>query len=336
MAELKLLAGTGHFESVAADLRSLEQEIRAADYSPLLADFDLLSLTTLTANDGVPERQPEMSREAFRAAASSGYEEAMANALVSLVGVEYRNASIADLAFDQADAVLRHLGDPAELRGWLELNYSMTLYARGRLREAIEHAQRSIALKRQRRPVDSLDLAGSESDVCIYLHAAGQAKTALPLCEEAVRLSVDEVGWGHPQTMNHLENVADVLTDLGRFDEGCPMSRRIYDFFHGIGERPESRRQLMLALGRCALGEHRAKAAQEYFQVALIEATASDATEMEKADVERHLARALLDGGDAARAGELTERSAVRYEKLPELAFRAPETRAWLADHQGR
>ena len=32
----------------------------------------------------------------------------------------------------------------------------------------------------------------------------------------------------------------------------------------------------------------------------------------------------------------LTEQAAIRYEKLPELAFRAPETRAWLADHQHR
>jgi tetratricopeptide (TPR) repeat protein len=336
MAELKLLAGTGHFESVAGDLRALEQEIRAADYPPLLADFDLLSLTNLWANDGVPERQPEMVREAFRAAASSGYEEAMAKALVSLVGVEYRNASIADLAFDQADALLRHLGDPSELRGWLELNYSMTLYARGRLREAIEHAQRSLTLKRQRRPVDDLDLAGSESDVCVYLHVAGQAKAALPICEEAVRLSVSGVGWGHPQTMNHVENQADVLTDLGRFDEGCPIAQRVYDFFRGMGERPEIRTPLMLSLGRCARGEHRTKAAREYFQGALIEATASDATEMEKADIERELARALLESGDAARAAELTERAANRYEKLPELAFRAPQMLGWLADHRPR
>jgi serine/threonine protein kinase/tetratricopeptide (TPR) repeat protein len=336
MDELKLLAGTGHFESVAGDLRALQREIKEADYPPLLADFDMLVLTNLWANGGVPEHEPEMIREALRAAAASGYEEAMANALVGLVGVEYRSAPIADLAFQQADAVLQHLGDPSELRGWLETNYSMTLYARGRLHEAIDHAERSLALKRRRTPLDGRDLAASQSNVCVYRHAAGQTAAALPVCEQAVGLSVAEVGWGHPQTMNALENQADVLTDLGRFGEGCPMAQRVYDFFQGIGERPEGRTALMLAFGRCALGDQRASVARDYFQRALIEATASSATEMELAEIERHLARALLEAGEPVRAAELTERAAVRYEALPELAFRAAEARTWLAEHRHR
>jgi tetratricopeptide (TPR) repeat protein len=231
---------------------------------------------------------------------------------------------------------LQHLGDPAELRGWLETNYSMTLYARGRLHDAIEHEQRSLALKRRRTPADGRDLSISESNVCLYLHGSGQTAAALPVCERAVQLSVSEVGWGHPHTMNVVENQADVLTDLGRFAEGCPLAERVRSFFRGIGEETEARTVLMLALGRCALGEHRIQAARDYFERALTEATAGNATELEMADVERHLARAWLASGDSARAAELNERAARRYEKLPEFAFRARELRTLLAEQRQR
>jgi tRNA A-37 threonylcarbamoyl transferase component Bud32/tetratricopeptide (TPR) repeat protein len=330
MDELKLLAGTGHFESVAGDLRALERDIHAVDYPPLLADFDLLVLTHLWANVGSPESQLERMREAIRAAASSGYEEGVAGALVGLVGVQYRNAQLADLAYDQADAVLQHLGDPSELRGWLETNESITLYARGRLRDALEHGQRSLALKRRHTPLDERDLASSESNVCLYLHVAGKTAAALPVCERAVKLFASGVGWGHPQTMNAVENKADVLTDLGRFEEGCALAERVQSFFRGIGEPTEGRTVLALALGRCALGGHRPEVARDYFQRALAVATSSNATELEVADIERHLARAWLASGDDARAAEFTERAARRYEKLPELAFRIPEMRAAL------
>jgi tetratricopeptide (TPR) repeat protein/predicted Ser/Thr protein kinase len=330
MNELKLLADTGHFESVAGDLRALEQDIRAADYPPLLADFDLLLLTSLWANVGLPASQPERIREALRAAASSGYEEATAGALVGLVGVAYRNAALSDLAYEQADAVLQHLGNPSELRSWLETNESMTLYARGRLREAIAHARRSLEIKRRHVPPDGRDLGASEANLCLYLHVNGQTADALAACERAVRMLATEVGWGHPQTMNALENQADVLTDLGRFDEGCALAERVKDFFRGIGETISGRTVLMLALGRCALGHHQPEEARDHFQRALAAATTGEATELEMADIERHLARAWLASGDDARATEFITRAATRYEKLPELAFRIPEMRAWL------
>jgi eukaryotic-like serine/threonine-protein kinase len=331
MGELKLLASTGQFESVAADIKALERDIRRADHAPLLVDFLLLVHSNLWANAGVPIAQPGIVREALAIAQASGYEEGAAEALVGLVAVEYRNAPVSELASAQADALLRHLGDPAVLRGWLENNRSLAAYGQAHLSDAIEHTRRALALKRQRTPPDGRDLAASESNLCMYLQERGQAAQALPSCERAVALASDAVGSGHPQTMNSLENQASVLVDLGRLDEGCAMAERVATHFRGIGERIDGRIPLLLTLGRCALGRQRRQAARDWFQRALAEATTTRASAMELAAVESQLARALLALGERTRAAALMDSAARRYETLPELAFRAREARAWLA-----
>jgi len=335
MAEVKLLAEIGHFESIPAGLDTLERDVRAVSYPPLLVDFLLLAQWNLK-NTGVPSKGVAVTREALRVAETAGYEEGIAQALMGLATAAYRDPAVADLVQEQADAVLHHLGDPFLLRAWLENDVSVNLSMRGQLAEALAHAQRALALKEQRTPLDARDVAITESNICWVLAARGQAKEGLPHCDRAVELDVSALGPNHPQSMNSMENRAAALTVLGRFDEGCPLADRVRAYFEAKGERIDERSTLLLALGRCAVSRGRPDVGRDLLERALAEAKRTGATTVETADIEWPLARTVDAAGDRRRGIELAERAAGRYATLPELAFRVREIRAWLADRRDR
>ncbi len=333
MAEMRLLARTGHFESIAADISTLERDIRAVGYPPLLVDF-LLLLNDDLANAGVMAEQVAHAREALHVAQSAGYEEGIAQALVGVASAEYRNPSVADLAIDQADAVLHHLGDPVVPRAWLENNMAFTEFWRGHLASALAHAKRSLAVKEQRSPADTREVAIGAANVCLILVLSGKPGEALPHCDRSVELIVSALGWNHPTAMNMVENRALALVDVGRFDEGCPLAERVHVFFEGRGERIDGRTTLLLAEARCAVNRNRPAAARQLLERALVEAKRTGATTMETAQIEWQLARVAYDSGDHARAADFADRAAKRYATLPELAFRDREIREWLTAHR--
>jgi hypothetical protein len=296
----------------------------------LLVDF-LLLLHWDLANAGVSSAGNAVIQEALRVAESAGYEEGIAKALIGMAWVEYRNPATADLARDQADAILTHLGDPAVLRAWLENDICLTLYARGQFADALAHAERSLALKERRTPHDDRDVAISESNICLIMLWGGQAREALPRCERAGRLIVSVLGWNHPTSMNIVENVAAAQALLGRFDEACPLADRVRAFFEGRGEPIDGRITLALTLGRCAAGRGHPGVARDLLERALAEGTRTGATTMELAEIEWQLARAVYAAGDHRRGADIAERAARRYATLPELASRDREIRTWLA-----
>jgi hypothetical protein len=330
MAELKLLLETGHFESIAGDVETLERDIRAVGYPPLLVDF-LQFVQSNLANVGVPTERTANVREALRVAQSAGYEEGIAEALVGLAWVEYRNPALSDVALEQARAVTQHLGNPVVLRAWIENDESFLLYARAHFAEALRHAERSLVLKEQRTPRDARDVAISESNICIILATSGRPNDALPHCDRSVELSVSVLGSSHPNVMNIAENRAAVLTELGRFDEGCRLADRVRAFFEGRGERIEGRVTLMPTLGRCAVNRGRPDEARRLLERGFAEATRTAATTMEIAELEWQLARAVYATGDHRRGLDLADSAAKRYATLPELAFRARDVHAWRA-----
>ena len=333
MAEMRLQSGTGHFESIAADISNLERDIRGVGYPPLLVDF-LLLLSNDLANAGALADHAAHAREALHIAQSAGYEEGLAQALLAVASAEYRNPSVADLALDQADAVLHHLGDPVVLRAWLENNMAFTEFWRGHLASALAHAKRSLAVKEQRSPADTREVAIGETNVCLVLVLSGKPAEALPHCDRSVQLIVSALGWDHPGAMNMAENQALALVDVGRFDEGCPLAERVHAFFEGRGERIDGRTGLLLAEGRCAVNRKRPDVARQLLVRALVEAKRAGATTMETAQIEWQLARVVYDSGDHARAADIADRAAKRYATLPELAFRDREIREWLAVHR--
>ncbi len=335
MAEVKLLAEIGHFESIPAGLSTLERDVRAASYPPLLVDFLLLSQWNLK-NTGVPANGAAVTREALRVAQTAGYEEGIAQAWMGLSTAAYREPAVADLAQEQADAVLHHLGDPFVLRAWLANDVSVALSMRGRLAEALAHAERALALKEQRTPRDARDVAITESNICWVMAARGQPKEGMPHCDRAVELDVSALGPDHPQSMNSMENRASTLTVLGRFDEGCPLADRVRAYFEARNERIEERSTLLLTLGRCAVSRGRPDVGRDLLERALAEAKRTGATAVETAEVEWPLARTVDAAGDQRRGIELAGRAAERYATLPELAFRVREIRAWLADRRDR
>jgi tetratricopeptide (TPR) repeat protein/predicted Ser/Thr protein kinase len=329
MTEMKLLEQTGHFEAIAPEIETLGREIRAVDYPPLLADF-LLMLQNDLASAGVPNDQAGYVREALRVAERAGYEEGIANALVAVAWSAYRNPAVADLALDQADAVVHHLGDPATLRAWIENDLTLTYWGRAQFAEALKHAEKSLALKRQRNPPDARDVAISETNICMIGITRGQAGQAMPHCDRALELIVYALGANHPTAMNMAENRALALVDLGRFAEGCPLADRVRAFFEP-GGRIDGRGTLLLALARCAIHEARPELARQAMERGLADATKNGATAMETADLEWQLARAVDAAGDHRRGVEIAERAAEKYGTLPELTFRSREINTWLA-----
>jgi tetratricopeptide (TPR) repeat protein len=335
MAEIKLLEQTGHFEAITSDVKTLEQEIRALAYPPLLVDF-LFMLQNDLENSGVPTEQAGYVREALRVAERAGYEEGIANALLAVAWSGYRNPAVAELALDQADAVVHHLGDPTTLRAWIENDMTLSLWGRAQFAEAVEHAERSLALKQQRKPPDARDVAISESNLCLIRITSGETRRALTHCDHALELIVWALGWNHPIAMNMAENRALALVELGRVGEGCPLAERVRAFFEGRGERIDGRSTLLATLGRCAIAEARPDLARQLLERSLADATKNGATAMETAEIEWLLARAVYATGDHQRGVDLAERAAKRYGALPELAFRERDVRAWLAARRER
>jgi tetratricopeptide (TPR) repeat protein len=333
MAEIKLLEETGHFAAIDGDVKRLEGEIRAVGYPPLLVDF-LLALRNDLDNSGVPSAQAGYVREALRIAEQAGYEEGIANALLAVAWSGYRDPAVAELALDQADAVIHHLGDPTTLRAWIENDITVSLWARAQLAEALKHAERSLALKEQRKPLDARDVAITETNICLIRVTRGETRQALADCDRALARIVSALGWNHPLAMNMAENRALALVELGQFDEGCPLGDRVRAFFEGRGERIDGRSTLLATLGRCATANGRPDLAQQLMERSLADGAKNGATET--ADIEWPLARAVYAAGDHRRAVDLADRAAKRYGTLPELAFREREVRAWLAAHHAR
>jgi len=330
MAELKLLTETGHFESIAADVKTLEGEIRNVGYAPLLVDF-LLFVETHVINTGVPANYGHFSREALPIALRAGYEEGIAQALVAVAWSDYSNQSVTDLVLAQADAVLQHLGDPLLLRAWFENDVSFIEFERGRLKEALEHSERSLALKQQRTPPDLRDVGLSESNICLILGVRGQPQEALPHCARSAELIERALGRSHPNTLNVWENQALALVEVGRRDEGCPLAERVQAYFTNTGDGVEARVILVATLARCAIGRGRPEVARRLLEPTLAKATRGSATEMELAELEWQLALAVYATGDRPRGIDIASRAAKRYAALPDLAFRNHEIHTWLA-----
>jgi tetratricopeptide (TPR) repeat protein len=333
MAEVKLLVETGHFDVLGADLKALERDVRAVGYPPLLVDF-LSFLHFALYNGADPGEEAGRVREALRVAETAGYDEGIAHALMGVAWTEYRNPTVSDLALDQADAVLHRLGDPPVLRAWFENDVSFIKFGTGRLAESLKHAQRSLALKEQRRPYDARDVALSESNICLILGTGGRAREALPHCDRSVEVITALLGWAHPNAMNLAENRAFVLTELGSFDEGCGLADRVRSFFEEAGEHIEARPVLVPTLARCGLERGRPGDVRELLERALEAATRAGATTMETAGIEWELARNVY-AGDHRRGLEMADRAAKHYATLPELAFRARDVRAWIAARRG-
>jgi predicted Ser/Thr protein kinase len=330
MAELKLLTETGHFEAMAADIKTLEHDVRAIDYPPLLVDF-LLFMRTHVTNSGVPAANGREAREALRIAETAGYEEGIAQALVAVAWSDYGNPSITDLALAQADAVLQHIGNPTVLRAWFENDVSFVDFARGRFAQALARSERSLALKQQRTPPDARDVGLSESNICLILPTMGRPQEALPHCQRGAALIEAALGPSHPNTLNLAENHGFALVELGRLDEGCPLAERAQKFFTDTGEGIEGRNTLLVTLARCAIGRGRPEAARRLLEPVIEKAMHGKATELEIAELEWPLARAVYATGDHARGVDIAGRAAKRYATLPELAFRDREIHAWLA-----
>ena len=330
MAEVKLLVETGHFDSVGADLKTLEREVRAVGYPPLLVDFLSFLQFDLSNAGGDPRGGAERVHEALRVAQSAGYEEGIARALMGIAWTDYRNPAVSDLALDQADAILHHLGDPLVLRAWFENDVSFLNFWNGRLADSLKRAERALALKEQRRPYDAHDVALSESNICLILSTRGQARAALPHCDRAVNVITAVLGWAHPSTMNLAENRAFALIELGRFDEGCRLADRVRSFFEEAGEHVESRTALVPTLARCAVNRGRPEQVRDLLERALEAATRTGATAMETAGIEWELARNLY-AGEHRRGLAIADSAAKHYATLPELAFRARDVRAWIA-----
>jgi tetratricopeptide (TPR) repeat protein len=329
---LSLLATTGRFNDVVKDLPALEGDIRRAGYPPLLADF-LISRYEWLANGALGYRT-ELLREALHVAGAFGYEEGVGKALVDLVAADYRNADLADAWAEQADAILRHVGDPPVLRSWLDANAAVALFARGRIHEALERDGHALALKARRVPRDDSDVALTESDTCMFLQQLDRFDEALSHCQRAVALAAGVLGWRHPVTMNMIENRAWLLADMGRVDEARADAERARAFFQSIGEPTDTRASLLLALGRGALAGGDARAGRDLLARALAARVAAAATPLELAEVELPLAEAAWQAGEHARARELALRALDRYAAMPELAARQARARAWLDGHR--
>jgi tetratricopeptide (TPR) repeat protein len=165
----------------------------------------------------------------------------------------------------------------------------------------------------------------------MFLQQLDRFDDALAHCQRAVDLSVRELGWRHPTTMNMVENRASVLAEIGRTDEAEADARRVLSFFNGIGEPAETRTSLLLTLGRCALGRGDTKTGRDLLDKSLAARIAAQAVPLELAEAEMSLAHALWESGDRVRALPLGRRAVERYDAMPELSSRRARARAWLA-----
>jgi serine/threonine-protein kinase len=239
VTEVVTLERAGRYADGLARLDRLLPEVRALDYSPLLAR-SLFALAGLQVKSDDTRAASRNLYGAMTAAARSGDARLSARIWIRLLyttGVADGTRAAEALAWlPFATAALESARAGPALRAELIHVEASLLQSAERFDEAIAAHERALALRRALADRDDLAVARSLDALCQVLRQGGRFAEAEPHCERALRAFERELGPRHPEVGAVLFNTAGVLAARGLFDQARPLLTRGLAIFEGAYE----------------------------------------------------------------------------------------------------
>ncbi len=227
LARVQALRRAGLVDQMLPLARTTLERAQATDYAPTIAS------ATLAVADGAYEQAQyeaaeRSNREGFELALAAGAD------LVALEGATSQIAILRQLQrFDEgqtwagiAYALLRRTDAGTQMEATLEANVALIDMDAGRLDEAMQHAERTLELRREL-PADDPRVGGAWLNVSAAYANAGREERALEAVQHAVAVFESSLGTEHPHTLAALNNAAIMGFNRGALDEAVALMKRV-------------------------------------------------------------------------------------------------------------
>jgi eukaryotic-like serine/threonine-protein kinase len=336
LADLKARFDAGRWKEALNDAPTLVAEGRAVGYQPLIAEsLALMGTIFLQANNSAEAERALL--ESFAVADASRHDEVRAEAasdLVYVVGYQEGHFTQAHQWARAAAAVLERLGGHDLLHAWLLNDLGCVLELEGRLVEAVQAHQQSLALKEKALGRDHPDVGVSEVNLAIVLQELGRNEEALFHNNRAIKLMRAGLGDDHPSMAMSLNDGGEILNALGRNRE----ARLLFDrarviWGRELGTDSRNVAYALTGIGISYLAEGKADDALAPLEHALKIREATEPEPSRRAETQFALARALWGSNRAhSRAEALADESRENYAKSS-AKDKVLEVEAWLHNH---
>ncbi len=216
----------------------------------------------------------------------------------------------------QAAAALDSLGWPPRISANHFAALAQLHLQRGEADEGLVAARRGLELIEEAVGVDTRQTVAFHANLAAALRATGDLSASVKSSEEALTLSIEHYGPGHPTTRTMTGNHSVSLADSGRNAEAAEMLTSVIEARRTTSEPPRARLSMVFNLANLQLSLERWKAAEE----SLLEAVAllgSEPFPLMEVRLYDRLGIALLELGRLDEA----ERALSRSQTLAEDAF---------------
>jgi serine/threonine-protein kinase len=334
VARLVAERDAGHFVAAEQLAQAILPRVRETGYKPLLADT-----LNAAAQIGYSGRQPEIAparfREAYIAALACGHDEAAITAALLIA------EGLADTAnrpgearqwLDVARSLLERIGGNALLESWILLSEGVILEAEGRTREAVIVLQRSRAAKIRLLGEKAVDVLKSTIALSNAYLLAGQYEQARAEASAAVAGMTSLLGPDHPIVAAAVDNEAEALNGLRRFEEAAAAFQRSLDIMKVAGADPLDLAIVLTGFGIAQVGAGRPAAGVPLLEQALHLRTEKRDLPARLGETRFALARALwAQSTEHERARTLATAARADYAKVPNAATKIEQIDRWLA-----
>jgi tetratricopeptide (TPR) repeat protein len=334
LRDARALLDAGAYDASLAVIDPVISESEHLAYRSMLAEA-----LTVKGLDLVQLDQPRggdvLERAAF-VAEESGHDRVFAEAAALLIFVRrVSDPQAAERWASLADAALQRTGRDFRLDSWRLNNLAALRYCQGRMEDAHDAIERSVALKMRAFGSQHLDVALGENNAAIDLLAVGRPADALATIQRALVILERWLPADHFRVVDAKVVLADVLTSLGRYDEADAIYRLALQIL--TSEPMQSNARLaepLNGLGRVALKRRDFPAAREALESAVRACEGDPCQPATAAEARFGLARVLAEPhGDPLRARALALQALRYYAPVPYFASQRREIEAWLTSH---
>ncbi len=245
LVALRAEVAAGRHAAVREAAIALAADAQRAGYAPLVARAELL-VSRIARRTGDGAKAIESAREAAVRAEGARDDRAAARAWLELLAAQGERAQWAELdaTSRHAEASIRRIGDPADLRVSLAYLRGVAALQRGRL----DDADRELATAEEvlaaasgstEHPTSGAELARVLTARGNVARERGRLDDALAIHERARALDAARLGGSHPDLARHDHNIGGVLRRMGRLDDARTRYQRALEL-ETLGDGAES------------------------------------------------------------------------------------------------
>jgi tetratricopeptide (TPR) repeat protein len=336
LAEAKVMQETGRIQEALAVAQGVVEEARAIDYAPIQAEA-LFQLAFVEFSSGKSGAAESTLYDALDAAEASGHTLMAAESwslLVFVVGNLAGRYDEAAAVARRAEAAVKRLGSPRELRARLDNALGAVAHRQARYREALDYYESAVDGYEAALGAAHPKLAMVLNNVGILRLKLGDSDAALAQHMRGLEIKQAALGSRHPSIAFSRLNISQTLNERpGREQEAVDAARaaiQIWQDTTGV-DNPNG------ALGRSILGEALRRNGEH--DAALVEHTqALDTLRSKLGEDSVHLAYPLtgigkvrVSQGRYAQAIPPLERAVELREQHPADAWERADSRFALA-----